>query len=172
MPLQLAACQPGFLRSSDRCQAMDMLLRAGACPSARRGDAEANTPLHDACRRGDFSIVQLLLRHKADPNAANGFGETPLCLALRLSGSHLTPPSTVRAMAEALLVAGGSPVDAMGDADFGPPHWAADVELQALLTRWSNWWRLRLFAWAHSRGRGHVICWLLPEHLVQVGSFL
>lgn len=172
MPLQLAACQPGFVRPTDRCQAMDMLLRAGASPGERRGDAEANTPLHDACRRGDLSIVQLLLRHKADPNVANGFGETPLCLALRLAGGHLTPPATVRAIAEELFMAGGSPLAISFDDTYGPAPWEADGELQALLSRWTNWWRLRLLAWAHSRGRGHVICWLLPETLVQVGSFL
>lgn len=172
MPLQLAACQPGFVRSADRCQAMDMLLRAGACPSARRGDAEANTPLHDACRRGDLSIIQLLLRHKADPNVTNGFGETPLCLVLRLSGGHLTPPATVRAITEELLMAGCSPFAATLEASFGPAPWEADGELQALLSRWANWWRLRHLAWAHTRGRGHIICWLLPEILVQVGAFI
>lgn len=102
-PLQLAASCTNFLRSSDRVQAVELLLKAGALPGPRRGDSEANTPLHDAARRGDLEVALLLLRHSADPNAVNGFGEVPLQLALRPGGGDFVPESTSRAMVEATV---------------------------------------------------------------------
>jgi len=191
-PLQLAVCSTNFLRGSDRCQAVEMLLRAGARPGPRRGDAEANTPLHDAARRGDLDVARLLLRHGADPNAANGFGEGPLQLALRPVGGDFAPVATAREMAEVLLKAGANPlalVAACAAMPLGslPPGSeaplgcvcataaAADPELretQLLLARWSAWWRCRHLAWLRSRGSGHPLCQLVPELLVQVAKFL
>lgn len=169
-PLQLAASGAHFFRASDRYQAVELLLRAGADRDVRRSDGEANTPLHDAVRRGDSDIVDLLLKHRADPNVANGFGETPLCLALRQRGSDFTPLSSVRGIAEALLKAGSSP---LALTDFWPLAAVdGDPELGALVCKWAAWWRCRHLAWAWSRSKGHPIAQLVPELLVSVGRFL
>lgn len=164
-PLQLAASSSSF--SSDRAQAVELLLLAGARPSPRRSDAEANTPLHDAVRRGDAQVVQLLLRHAADPNALNGFGESPLQFVMRPSGGDFVPAAVSRNMAVALLRAGACPHGPATDASV-----LVDAELRALLKRWSAWWRCRVLAWIRSRGSGHIICSMMPELLVQVSRFL
>lgn len=169
-PLQLAASCTNFLRSSDRLQAVELLLKAGAQPSPRRGDAEANTPLHDAARRGDLDLAQLLLRHSADPNAANGFGEAPLQLALR-PGGDFVPDATSRALVEALLHAGASPF-VFGEHGLLPEVCALNPEVRELLAKWSAWWRCRTLAWIRSRGRDQPLGQLLPELLVQVAKFL
>lgn len=80
-PLQLAVSSPSFLRGADRSQVVELLLRAGARSDRSRANAEANSPLHDAARRGDIEVAQLLLKHGADPNRVNGYGERPmLCM--------------------------------------------------------------------------------------------
>jgi len=168
-PLQLAASCTAFARSSDRLQAVDLLLQAGARPGARRGDAEANTPLHDAVRRADLDLALLLLRHSADPNAVNGFGEAPLQLALR-PGGDFVPDATSLAMVEALLHAGACPFVFGGR---GPrPACGASPRVERLLAETSAWWRCRTLAWARSRGRGRPLCRLPPELLLQVAQFL
>lgn len=164
-PLQLAV----FGSGTDRCQAVELLLRAGARPSPRRTDREANTPLHDAVRRGEFEVANLLLRHSADPNAVNGFGETPLHLMLRQDGGFM-PGTQLRTMVEALLRAGASPL-APDSRGLLPAQIAADAELQVLLNRWSGWWRCRLLAWVHSRGR-HAFRNLFPELLLSIARFM
>jgi len=169
-PLQMAVSCTNFLRSSDRAQAVDLLLRAGAIPGPRRGDAEANTPLHDAARQGDLDVSLLLLRYTADPNAVNGFGEAPLQLALRPGGGDWIPDSAP-AVVEALLRAGACPLH-VGELGAVGPGGDLEPEIEALLATWTAWWRCRLLAWARSRGRGHPLCRLLPEMLVQVAKFL
>lgn len=179
-PLQLAASSANFLATPDRCQAVELLLQAGAFVNPRRSDAEANMPLHDAVRRGDLKCTQLLLRHGASPNAANGFGETPLCLALRLGlGVGDFMPSGLSApvaIVQALLEAGASPLAADGQmVRFEVPF--VDPLLRALLARWASWWRCRNLAWVRSRGRDergncHSITRLLPELLKTIGRFL
>lgn len=171
LPLQLAVSCTNYLRSIDRYQVVALLLRAGARPDPRRSDAEGNTPLHDAVRRGDLDVVQLLLRYAANPNAINGFGEAPLHLVLRPAGGNFVPPAAALAMAEVLLRAGACPV---GPDGCGLPAAAAGADRQvvALLERWAGWWRCRTLAWIRSRGRGHLVCRLLPELLVQVGAFM
>lgn len=169
-PLQLAVCSNNFLRNSDRLQAADLLLGAGARPGPRRGDAEANTPLHDAVKRGDLNLTMMLLRHNSDPNAANGFGEKPLQIAVR-SPSDLVPDATIRAMVEALLRAGACPF-MLGELSSDDLTWLENPELRALIERWSGWWRCRVLAWIRSRGRGHPLCHMMPELMIQVARFL
>mmetsp|Transcript_87947 Transcript_87947/g.273343 ORF Transcript_87947/g.273343 Transcript_87947/m.273343 type:complete len:364 (-) Transcript_87947:38-1129(-) len=169
-PLQLAASCTGFLRNSDRLQAVDLLLRAGARPGPRRGDAEANTPLHDAVRRADLDLALLLLRSSADPNAVNGFGEAPLQLALR-PGVGPAPDATPRALAEALLEAGACPL-VVGDGGRPPTVRTVSPDLRALLAKWSAWWRCRTLAWVRSRGRGQPLSRMPTELLAQVARFL
>jgi ankyrin repeat protein len=167
-PLQLAVNCSNFLHASDRAQAVEMLLQAGARPSPRRGDDEANTPLHDAVRRGDIEVALLLLRHLADPNALNGFGETPIQLIVRPGGGDFVLATVARHMAEVLLNAGACPYPALQSAT----STAVDPELLDLLQRWGAWWRCRMLAWIRSRGSGHPLCSMMPEILVQVSRFL
>ena len=46
-------------------------------------DFRANTPLHEACIRGNLSIVKELLKHGADANVMRGKGMSPLQTACR-----------------------------------------------------------------------------------------
>jgi len=170
-PLQIAVSCTSYLRPADRLQAVEMLLCAGAHPSLPRGDEEANTPLHDAVRRCDLEVTRLLLKHSADPNAVNGFGESPLDLALRPAGSDFAPVVPVAAMVKTLLAAGASPLDADGCSIPAAAQYA-EPEVVAVLQRWAKWWRRRHLAWIQSRGRDHPICDMVPELLLQVSSFL
>jgi len=167
-PLQLAITGPGFIRSSDRLQAVEMLVGAGAKVNVRRTKDEANTPLHDAIRRGDFEVAAMLLRHAADPNVMNGFGESPLHLVLHQEGGFV-PIAFLRSAAETLLTAGASPLSLDGSG-LMPAAAAADPELRLLLTRWAAWWRCRTLAWVHSRGN-HSFRQLMPDVLLQVARF-
>jgi len=168
-PLQLAITGSGFIGGNDRFQAVEMLLRAGARSNVHRSNAEANTPLHDAIRRGDLDVAALLLRHSADPNLANGFGESPLHLVLHQEGGFV-PIALLRTAAEFILNAGGSPL-ALDGRGLTPGATATDAELRLLLKRWASWWRCRTLAWVHSRGR-HPFRHLMPEMMLQVARFL
>jgi ankyrin-2 len=59
------------------------LLAQGADPNARYPWGVDYTLLHMAALRGFADVAEVLLDRKADPNAANRFGERPLHLALR-----------------------------------------------------------------------------------------
>lgn len=179
-PLQLAVAS-NFLRPSERVQIVDQLLRAKASTTPRRSDAEGNKPIHDAARRGESEIVLLLLRHNANPNALNAFGEAALELALR--GSDFIRDDAANVCIEALLEAGASPFQSSGEGASQvinlPPRTsnivlqASDPYTQQLLQRWSAWWRCRILAWIRSRGSGHPLCNLdQPELLLQVAKFL
>ena len=43
-----------------------------------------DTPLHIACKAGDVSIIEYLIKHKAFVNAKNSTGETPLFYAVQV----------------------------------------------------------------------------------------
>eukprot|EP00435_Cladocopium_sp_Y103_P040113 s399_g10.t2 len=106
-PLQLAL-STNMLRSPERLQMTEMLLKARADVGQRRNDPEGHTPLHDGVRRGDPGVVLLLLKHRADPNATNAFGEAPLELAMR--GSFYTDVNESFTLVETLIQWGACPV--------------------------------------------------------------
>lgn len=93
-PLHFAAYNHGFKATS----AIQALIECGANPN--RQDRRGNTPLHMVflelrakpnaittpafnVNSDDPSIVDLLLRHDADPNIKNADGDTPLMSALK-----------------------------------------------------------------------------------------
>jgi len=177
-PLQVVALCASLMGATERCEAVESLLRAGARPNVHRIDEEANTPLHDAVRQGDLGVIRVLLRHSADPNVTNEFGETPLAFAVRLGPREAAPGvggymlgASPTEIAEALLNAGASPLSV--DASTLELHASVlEPELRALIVQWSRWWRCRTLAWIRSRGQGHPICGLVPELMVHVGQFL
>lgn len=63
-----------------RAQKAQMLLESGE-GSTMETDAKGRTPLLRAVERRRVDLVQLLLAHGADPNAADAAGDTPLSLA-------------------------------------------------------------------------------------------
>jgi hypothetical protein len=92
-----------------------------------------------------------------------------LHLTLHQEGGFV-PMTLVRSCCEVLLAAGASPLVA-DQHGILPMDVVADEELQALLKRWSAWWRCRTLAWVHSRGR-HAFRQLMPELLLNVARFM
>jgi ankyrin repeat protein len=61
---------------------LECFLRAGVDPNHR--DRQDNTLLYNAVKHKQFSIVEVLLRHKANPLVMNLNGETAIHLASRM----------------------------------------------------------------------------------------
>jgi ankyrin repeat protein len=60
---------------------MNFLIANGASVNVR--DKDGNTPLHTASQLGFIDGIQTLVRRKADVNAVNGRGESPLVVAVQ-----------------------------------------------------------------------------------------
>jgi len=165
-PLQLALSS-NLVRSPERLQMVELLLEARADVGQRRNDPEGHTPLHDGVRRGDPGVVLLLLRHGADPNVTNAFGEAPLELAVR--GSFYTDARESLALVETLIQWGACPVLPGLNQHDGVS--TASPEIWQLLKRSSAWWRCRMLAWIRSRGSG-PLTQTLPDILIKVAQFL
>jgi ankyrin repeat protein len=73
----------GAVRSR-QYDAAKLLLAAGANPSRKSPKRGRNTPLHDAARDGDGQMVALLLQYKADLNAVEEAGRTPLVVGVEM----------------------------------------------------------------------------------------
>jgi ankyrin repeat protein len=73
MPIHAAAA------GAARYEACALLLERGAAVNARQHDGY--TALHTPAMHGDRAMVELFLRHGADPGAANDSGDTPADLA-------------------------------------------------------------------------------------------
>ena len=65
----------------------EVLLEAGADVHAIADlhDSDNETALHYACKHSNGPLVELLLKYKADPNAKDSFGMTPLHRAVDMS---------------------------------------------------------------------------------------
>ncbi|KAM5356900.1 hypothetical protein ACJ41O_003546 [Fusarium nematophilum] len=64
-------------------------------------DSMGQTPLHRAAAAGHFSVVQLLIDHRADVNAQDSKGDTPLVHAVRERGDGLVIFMLLQAGADA-----------------------------------------------------------------------
>jgi ankyrin repeat protein len=73
-------------------QLAELLLQAGASSSPQLHPS-LNMPLHLACLHGHLDVVRALLSYKADANARNAAGDTPLMFAC--SGGHLAVALTL-----------------------------------------------------------------------------
>ena len=82
----LAACR---CSADARAECVRVLLAAGADPSIC--DARGVSPLHDACRRGDLEIVQLLCGAGASPDTRNNDGESAHDVATRMDPAAGVP---------------------------------------------------------------------------------
>lgn len=73
---------------------------------------EAQAPLHLASVKGEAQVVDLLLRHRADPNVRDAEGRTPLYLsvasAVQTADDPRITPSQQRRVCHLLLLAGAS----------------------------------------------------------------
>lgn len=58
---------------------VDFLVNKGL--NVNRADNSGFTPLHYAVQSGNLRIVEILLKHKADVNAKNMFGNSPIMMA-------------------------------------------------------------------------------------------
>lgn len=92
------------------------LLEHGAAVDAQ--NTIQTTPLYDACLRGKESMVELLLKGRANPNLAKHGGHTPLF-------GNLTRTGSVERITELLLKAGADP-NIKNQDGWAPIHLAAE----------------------------------------------
>lgn len=76
-----------------RPEGVEWLLEHGADPAVTSGD-QAETPLHRASSSGNLTLLNLFLRHGADPDVARADGRTSYALALR--GGHTEVAARLR----------------------------------------------------------------------------
>ncbi|MEW6305166.1 MAG: ankyrin repeat domain-containing protein [Verrucomicrobiota bacterium] len=87
---------------------VEVLLNRGARVVEEPGQT---TALHTAVVLNEWKIAELLLRHKADPNAWDGRGMTPLMEAIRRRATNLV----------SLLLESGADANQRATADIDPP---------------------------------------------------
>ncbi|GEM_PF-2195684 len=76
--------RPLVFRALGQTELLKLLLDHGAKPNVKEKNS-GNTPLHEAASYGQIEAITLLLQHKAEINATNDSGMTPLDLVV-LSG--------------------------------------------------------------------------------------
>lgn len=106
--------------------AAEALLNYGADPNAR--DASGNTALHQAASQGATKVIEILLAHKADINAANNNGYVPLLGAI---SSLKNGSSSLE-----VLVNNGANVNVesdRGETPLSKAIWRGDVDVVKLL---------------------------------------
>lgn len=158
----------------ERLAILELLLKYGADVEASRGDVpEGNKALHEATKQAGTQIAELLLDYKADPNARNAIGQSPLhtavtgCAAARVYGA-----GAGKKMVELLLERGANPLmrDSVGRL---ARQLTRDLGIQEVLGKAELWWRRRPVFWIRCKGNERsVFNWLLQEHLEAVASFL
>ena len=106
------------------------LLAHQANPNAREG-SYGWTPLHPAARAGHLEVVKLLLQAKADVNAADRAGETPLHKAL-VAGLFVKVTDQQMEIIR-LLLANGAAVNATDKHGHTPLYYAEREHKQAVI---------------------------------------
>jgi ankyrin repeat protein len=107
--------------------AAEALLNYGADPNAR--NASGNTALHQAASQGATQVIEILLAHKADINAANNNGYVPLLGAISYGMKNGRRPVEV-------LVNNGANLNVESDRGETPLSnaiWRGDIEVVKLL---------------------------------------
>jgi hypothetical protein len=104
-------------------EVVQWLLNAGCSVTA--ADANLDTALHRAARRGHLSIVSLLLKHKADASVKGGMEQTPLF-------SAVSAETNGAAIARALIAAGAQ-VNAQDTDGRSPLFFCASVDAAKVL---------------------------------------
>jgi ankyrin repeat protein len=112
-PLMLAVGSNVSLRSEadplvekDRAETVNTLLSAGAQWTVR--EKYGTTVLHRAVRYGHLPVVQALLERKADVNATDDAGETPLMWTVEWAPGYRASPARRAEIVQALLKAGAN----------------------------------------------------------------
>ena len=123
-------------------QTAKLLRDSGAHPNVT--GYRRRTPLHTTASLGDLEMVQVLLEYKADINARNDIGETPLHLPHHQYSGHPNVEPSMPKVAR-LLLEHGADVNALRNDHSTPLHVAAGY------------------------GRADVVCVLL-EHSADVGA--
>lgn len=85
-----------------------LLIEHGADVDAK--DYQGATPLHHAAGVAAPKVVKLLLQHGADPAARDTYGDTPLHAG---AGGGDAKKAAARAATAKMLIAAGSPIDAV-----------------------------------------------------------
>lgn len=82
----------GLVRAAQgrHVQLVKLLLENGADVQTTAQSQQGDTALHTGALQGGFEMVQLLLKHGADPNAVNKQGQTPLHRAIAGDGELKT----------------------------------------------------------------------------------
>ncbi len=82
----VACYQPGSEKADIYYEIGKVLLESGACPD--KGDNYGVCPLYSAVLKSDTRFTELLLSHKANPNARCSKYSSPLCRALDAGCNH------------------------------------------------------------------------------------
>jgi ankyrin repeat protein len=80
-------------------------------------DNNGNHPIHIAAQNGHASLVSLILRHRADVNAQNNNGQTPLHMAVSYDLDDVEAVLRQAGAKGSILNAAGFPADAGVDGD-------------------------------------------------------
>merc|ERR1719334_665018 len=74
---------------SRNCNFVEVLLSGASLDLINQRDhTSGSTIMMKAVRKGDFSMLQLLLNHQADPTLTDNNGETPLMIAMTIVRNH------------------------------------------------------------------------------------
>ncbi|KAJ5652176.1 hypothetical protein N7507_009602 [Penicillium longicatenatum] len=107
-PYAVLQC-PSSSNENDHFSVVKLLLEKGVLVNCQ--DITGNTPLFEACIKGDREVVEILLGHGADINHRNMLGETPLFFATMCG--H---PSIVKILLENHAITGSKNV--LGETPF------------------------------------------------------